>query len=185
MTQPALAFRVRLATLDDIPVLERLIADSVCILQANDYTAEQREAALGTIFGVDTQLIRDGTYFVVEIGSEIVACGGWGRRKTLFGSDHQEGREDALLDPATEAARIRAFFVRPGCERKGLGSVIMRTCEAAALAQGFRKLELGSTLTGVGLYRAHGFVPEEEIDVSLRDSLILRVVRMSKVLTAE
>jgi len=168
--------------MEDVPGLEKLIRDSVHVLQARDYSWEQRDAALGSVFGVDTQLIRDGTYFVVESGSEIVACGGWSRRRTLFGGDHRTGREDTLLDPATEAARIRAFFVRPGWERRGIGSLIMRTCEAAARAERFHRLELGSTLTGVALYQAHGFVADEEIEVPLSAGLPLRVVRMSKTL---
>lgn len=175
-------FAIRLATLDDVPALEALIAESVRVLQAPDYTAEQREGALGSVFGVDTQLIRDRTYFVIENNAEIVACGGWSRRRTLFGSDHQAGRADALLDPRTEAARIRAFFVRPGWERRGLGSRIMQACEAAARAEGFHKLELGSTLTGVPLYRTHGFVPEREIEAPLPGGLKLQVVVMSKML---
>lgn len=175
-------FTIRLATDDDVVVLEDLISASVQALQANDYTAEQRGAALGTVFGVDTQLIRDSTYYVVEHDGEIVGCGGWSRRRTLFGSDQQLGREDTLLDPATEAARIRAFFVRPGWERRGIGSLVMRTCETAARSEGFRRLELGSTLTGVELYRAHGFVPDEEIDVQLRNGLSLPIVKMSKAL---
>src|SRR5271170_1447183 len=106
-------FTIRQAILDDIPVLEVLIRDSVRTLQAGYYTPEQMEAALGTAFGVDTQLIRDGTYFVAEAESAIVGCGGWSRRKTLFGSDHVAQKDDAALDPAHEAARIRAFFIRP------------------------------------------------------------------------
>jgi GNAT superfamily N-acetyltransferase len=175
-------FSLRLATLDDVPTLKSLIAESVRVLQAPDYSLDQREAALGTVFGVDTQLIRDGTYFVIESGAEIVACGGWSRRKTLFGSDHQADREDALLNPRTEAARIRAFFVRPGWERRGLGSRIMQTCESAARAEGFRELELGSTLTGVALYRSHGFVAKREIEAPLPGGLKLPVVLMSKIL---
>ena len=173
-------FKLRVATLDDVPVLELLIAESVRVLQASDYTLAQREAAIGTVFGVNTQLIRDGTYFVIESGAEIVACGGWSRRRTLFGSDRQAGREDALLDPYTEAARIRAFFVRPQWERRGLGSRIMQACESAARAEGFRRLELGSTLTGVALYRAHGFVAERQIEAPLPGGLSLPVVLMSK-----
>ena len=175
-------FTLRVATLDDVPALESLIVESVRVLQAPDYTAEQREAALGSVFGVDTQLIRDCTYFVIESDAVIVACGGWSRRRTLFGSDHQAGREDALLDPHTEAARIRAFFMRPGWERRGLGSRIMQACESAARAEGFRKLELGSTLTGVALYRTHGCAAERAIEAALPGGLTLPVVLMSKTL---
>lgn len=173
-------FQTRLATDDDVVILEELIEASVRILQASDYTAEQREAALGTVFGVDTQLIRDGTYYVVEHAGEIVACGGWSRRRTLFGGDQQVGREDALLDPARDAARIRAFFVRPGWERQGIASLLMKSCEDAAKAEGFRCLELGSTLTGVPLYRAHGFVSDQQINVSLANGVMLPIVKMTK-----
>src|SRR5262249_5915571 len=145
-----------------------------------DYTPEQRKAALGTVFGVDTQLIRDRTYYAVEHATEVVGCGGWSRRRTLFGSDQHADREDALLDPARDAARIRAFFVKPGWERRGIGSLVMKTCETAAAAEGFRRLELGSTLTGLGLYRAHGFLPEEEINVPLGNGLMLPIVKMCK-----
>ena len=182
MPEPAHELIIRGATDEDVVVLGALIAASVQVLQANDYTAEQRDGALGTVFGVDTQLIRDGTYYVVEHAGEIVGCGGWSRRRTLFGSDQKAGREDAVLDPKKDAARIRAFFVKPGWERRGIGTLIMRTCEAAAAAEGFRRLELGSTLTGVGLYRAHGFVAEEEIQVPLGNGLMLPVVKMSKAL---
>jgi GNAT superfamily N-acetyltransferase len=175
-------FTLRLATLDDVHALESLIAESVRVLQAPDYSTEQREAALGTVFGVDTQLIRDGTYFVIETATEIVACGGWSRRRTLFGSDQQAGREDVLLNPNTEAARIRAFFVRPRWERRGLGTRIMQACESAARAEGFHRLQLGSTLTGVALYRSQGFIAEREIEATLPGGLKLPVVLMSKIL---
>ena len=107
-------------------------------LQANDYTAAQIEGALGHALGLDTQLIEDGTYFVAEAGVDhgqvIAGCGGWSKRKTLYGSDHCAGREDALLDPASDAAKIRAFFVHPAWARRGVGSRILEACEAAALA---------------------------------------------------
>lgn len=180
MPKPRETFTIRLATLDDVPVLETLIADSVRVLQAPDYTAEQREAALLKVYGVDTQLIRDGTYYAVEEECEIVACGGWSRRRTLFGGDHRAGREDVLLDPTTEPARIRAFFIRPGWERQGIGSIMMKTCEEAALGEGFIRLELASTLTGIALYTAHGFERQDEIAVPLEEGLTLPVVRMVK-----
>lgn len=173
---------IRLATIDDIEALEPLIADSVRILQAPEYTAEQREGALGSVFGIDRQLIRDGTYFVVEINGDIVGCGGWSRRRTMFGSDHHSERKDALLDPATDAARIRAFFVRPGYERRGIGSAIMRASEEAAAAEGFTRLELRSTLTGIPLYRVHGFVETEKTEIPLASGATLPTVQMLKVL---
>ena len=144
---------VRQAVLADVPALEELIRASVRGLQAADYTREQREQALELVFGVDTQLIEDGTYFVAETmvdGNQAIAgCGGWSKRKTLYGSDHCAGREDALLNPDQDAAKIRAFFVHPDWARRGVGSRILEVCEAAAAAAGFRHLEMGATLTGV------------------------------------
>src|SRR5208282_3096516 len=143
---------VRQAVSSDIPALQRLIRASVLGLQTADYTPEQLEQALERVFGVDTQLIADGTYFVAEAhvddGSVIAGCGGWSKRKTLYGSDHCAGREDALLDPHHDAAKIRAFFVHPAWARRGVGSRILEVCEAAAVAAGFRRLEMGATLSG-------------------------------------
>ena len=175
-------FKLRLATLEDVAALEGLIAQSVQVLQARDYTADQRNAAIGTVFGVDRQLIRDGTYFVAECGEVIAGCGGWSRRKTMFGSDQRGGREDAMLDPSIDAARIRAFFVRPGYERRGIGSAIMRAAERAAVAEGFTRLELRATLTGIPLYRAHGFVEAEPSAIPLPSGDTLPAVQMVKVL---
>lgn len=175
-------FTIRLATLDDVPILEPLIAASVRVLQAPEYTVEQREAALGTVFGVDRQLIRDHTYFVVEAAGIVVGCGGWSRRKTLFGSDQRVGRKDAMLDASRDAARIRAFFVRPGYERRGIGSLIMQASESAAAAEGFTRLELRATLTGVPLYRKHGFVEVEMARIPLPSGDALPAVQMVKVL---
>ncbi|HEV3200153.1 MAG TPA: GNAT family N-acetyltransferase [Bryobacteraceae bacterium] len=171
---------IRKAEFEDIPILEWLIPESVRTLQARDYSPEQMEGALGTVFGVDRQLIRDGTYFVVEIDSRIVACGGWSRRKTLFGSDHAPGKDDAWLDPSVEPARIRAFFVHPEWARRGIGSLLMRASEEAAAAEGFSSLELVATLTGEPLYRAHGFQGVEWFDVALPNGARLPVVRMRK-----
>jgi GNAT superfamily N-acetyltransferase len=172
--------KLRPATLDDVSALEELIAESVRILQAQNYSTSQREAAIGSVFGVDRQLIRDGTYFVVEGGGTLVGCGGWSRRKTLFGSDASAGREDALLDPAADAARIRAFFVRPGYERRGIASAIMRASEEAAAAYGFTRLELRATLTGVPLYRAHGFTEAELTRIPLPSGESLPAIQMVK-----
>lgn len=174
------SFTLRLATLDDVETLEPLIAESVHGLQAHDYTLEQRNAAIGSVFGVDRQLIRDGTYFVAEADGTVVGCGGWSRRKTLFGSDQRGGREDAMLDPANEAARVRAFFVRPGYERRGIGSAIMRASEKAAAAEGFTRLELRATLTGIPLYRAHGFSETEMSEIPLPSGRRLPTVQMVK-----
>jgi GNAT superfamily N-acetyltransferase len=175
---------VRQAVLADVPALENLIRASVLGLQTGDYTAQQREQALELVFGVDTQLIADGTYFVAEarVNEDLVlaGCGGWSKRKTLYGSDHCAGREDALLDPHHDAAKIRAFFVHPDWARRGVGSRILEVCEAAAGTAGFRRLEMGATLTGVPLYRARGYVEEEPREVPLRRGVTLPIVHMVK-----
>ena len=171
---------LRLATFDDIPALEVLIPLSVRKLQAETYSTPQIEAALGTVFGVDRQLIRDGCYYVVQDGPEIVGCGGWSRRKTLFGSDHSAVKDDRFLDPATEPARVRAFFVHPDWARQGIARAILAQCEAAAAGMGFHTLELAATLAGVPFYTAAGFAPIETIPVALADGQSLRVVRMRK-----
>lgn len=176
-------FSLRNATSADVPLLTTLIAASVRGLQASDYTTEQLEAALMTVYGVDTQLIADETYFVaqtVETPPVIVACGGWSKRKTLYGADHWTGREDSLLDPRTDAARIRAFFVHPDWARRGIGSLILDACEQAAVAAGFRRLEMGATLTGVPMYRARGYVALENLEVPMPGGLSLPIVRMAK-----
>ncbi|WP_242916790.1 GNAT family N-acetyltransferase [Caulobacter sp. CCUG 60055] len=173
---------IRPAVEADVPTLRTLIDASVMALQAGDYTEAQRRGALGTVFGIDTQLIADGTYFVVETEGRIVGCGGWSRRKTLFGSDHVTGKDDALLDPDVDPAKIRAFFVHPDWARRGIGSRIMRACEDAAAEAGFRRLELGATLTGVPLYERHGFTPIERIEAPLPNGEALPVVRMGKAL---
>jgi GNAT superfamily N-acetyltransferase len=175
-------FAIRKAALEDVAALDVLIAASVRGLQAGDYSAEQMELALTEIFHVDTQLVRDGTYFVVEAEGQIVACGGWSRRKTLYGGDHVRSKDDAWLDPQVDAARIRAFFVHPGWARRGIGTRLLHACEDAALAMGFTRLELASTLTGIPLYRAHGYRDAESIDVPLRDGKTLPVLRMFKVM---
>jgi GNAT superfamily N-acetyltransferase len=175
---------IRPAIPDDIPALQELIRASVLGLQAADYTPEQLELALERVFGVDTQLVKDGTYFVAEArgdhGLVIAGCGGWSKRKTLFGGDRYAGREDALLDPTCDAAKIRAFFVHPAWARRGVGSRILGVCEAAAAAEGFRRLEMGATLTGVPLYLARGYVEREQREVPLVPGLSLPIIHMEK-----
>lgn len=179
-------FHLRRATEDDIPALRALIEASVRGLQADDYAPRQIEGALGTVLGVDTQLIRDRTYFVAEVldrgtGKLTPAgCGGWSMRRTLFGADAGPGREPELLDPARDAAKVRAIFVHPGFARQGLGSLILATVEDAARAAGFRRFEMGSTLTGVPLYRLKGYLETERIAVPLPNGESLPVVRMVK-----
>jgi GNAT superfamily N-acetyltransferase len=183
MVQPE-SFPIRRAIPEDIPALAVLIALSVRSLQAGDYSALQMEGALGTVFGVDSRLIADGTYFVAEAagggGKKIVGCGGWSKRKTLFGGDHGAGREDALLDPALDNARIRAFFVHPDFARRGIGSRILETCEHAATEAGFQGFELGATIAGERLYRERGYRAIERIEKPLVNGASLPIIRMSK-----
>ena len=176
--------RLRKAVVADIPHLREVIEASVRGLQAEDYSPAQIEGALRSVYGVDSRLIADGTYFVVEIpeaaGIRIVACGGWSKRKTLYGGDQYSAREDSLLDPARDAAKIRAFFVHPEFARQGIGSLILDACESAAIAAGFRRLEMGATLSGVAFYRAKGYVAIEEQNVPLGNGGALPIVRMAK-----
>jgi GNAT superfamily N-acetyltransferase len=179
-------FQLRLATEADVPLLLALIEASVRGLQADDYTPAQIEGALGTVLGLDTQLIRDRTYFIAEKllqdakGWSPAGCGGWSKRKTLFGADAGPGREPELLDPAIDAAKVRAIFVHPDFARRGLGSLILATVEKAARAAGFRCFEMGSTLTGVPLYRLKGYVETERIAVPLKNGEALPIVKMVK-----
>lgn len=156
-------YRIRRATLDERPALERLIAESARGLSREDYSDEQIEAAVATVFGVDTDLIRDGTYYVADAAGELIGCGGWSRRRTLFGGDRFAVRDSGELDPATEPAKIRAFFVRPDWARRGVGARILAACEGDAKAHGFRSLELMATLPGVKLYAARGYVAGERV----------------------
>src|SRR6266481_1900868 len=186
---------IRLATFEDIPVLRELIAASVRGLQTADYTPAQIEGALKTVFGVDSQLIADGTYLLAEIGPEaaeraeprtgssngmIVGCGGWSQRKTLYGSDHWTGREDALLDPLRDAAKIRAFFIHPAWARRGVGGMILQACEEAARAAGFTRYEMGATLTGAKLFGVKGYVAVRPISIPLVNGESLPVIHMEK-----
>jgi GNAT superfamily N-acetyltransferase len=192
--------RIRKAVMADVPLLRRLIEESVRKLQSEDYTPAQREGALESVFGVDSQLIADGTYLVAEarivdmtlavenanggknpVSEWVIAgCGGWSKRKTLYGSDHWTGREDTLLDPKRDAAKIRAFFIQPAWARRGVGSKMLEACEAAAREAGFTSYEMGATLTGAKLFGAKGYVAVENIEVPLKNGLTLPVIRMSK-----
>jgi GNAT superfamily N-acetyltransferase len=174
-------YTVRLATLADVPVLLELIARSIHALGAADYTPAQIDAALQGAFGVDTTLIRDGTLFVAETRSrEIVACGGWGRRRTLFGSDTRAERDESWLDPNSDAAKIRAFFVDPAHARHGIGRAILARSEAQAIQAGFSSFELMATPPGQRLYEKYGYVPGPAIDHPLPGGLTLRMVPMHK-----
>jgi len=174
----------RLAHSDDIPVLERLIPLSVRALQTGYYSPAQIEAALGPVFGVDRQLIRDGTYFVVEDGNAIIGCGGWSKRKSFFGSDRARIEPDSELDPRCEPARIRAFFVHPSWARQGVGRTLLVACEQAIRVAGFRSIELVATLAGEPLYARFGYLATERYEVPMAAGLCLPVVRMTKRLSA-
>jgi GNAT superfamily N-acetyltransferase len=196
----AVNIRIRKAIAEDAPVLRRLIEASVRELQAGDYTPAQMEGALESVFGVDTQLIVDGSYLVAEAkitdplpgeksGPEeenpasewaIVGCGGWSKRKTLYGGDRWTAREDTLLDPKHDAAKIRAFFIHPDWARRGVGSKILEACEVAASEAGFTRYEMGATLTGAKLFGRKGYVAVEKIEVPLKNGLSLPVIRMAK-----
>jgi GNAT superfamily N-acetyltransferase len=192
--------RIRRAIEGDIPLLRELIVLSVRKLQAGDYAPEQLEGALETVFAVDSRLIADGTYFVAELKPAgrppeadlnakardevpewvIAGCGGWSKRKTLYGGDHWTGREDALLDPKHDAAKIRAFFVHPAWARCGIGSKLLEACEIAAGAAGFTSFEMGATLTGAKLFGKKGYFVIENIEVPLKNGQSLPVIRMAK-----
>jgi GNAT superfamily N-acetyltransferase len=167
-----MSITLRTATLDDREAIERLIALSARGLSRDDYSDAQIEAAIAAVFGVDTELIHDGSYFVVEQNGELVGCGGWSKRKTLFGGDRFAGRESGLLDPTRDAAKIRAFFVHPGWARRGIGRLLLQTCEAAAREHGFQSLELMATLPGVKLYQALGFQGSERVTYQAEDVAI-------------
>lgn len=186
---------LRLAVPQDVPLLRELIDASVRGLKTQDYTQAQIEGALKTVFGVDSQLIADGTYIVAQAESSaiestaaknlqrrlvIVGCGGWSKRKTLYGSDHWTGREDALLDPLCDAAKIRAFFIHPDWARRGVGSMILQACEDAARSAGFTRFEMGATLTGAKLFGAKGYVAVKPISIPLVNGESLSVIHMEK-----
>jgi len=178
-------FELRLAEEKDIPALAALIPLSVRLLQAAHYSTAQMDAALGPVFGIDRELIRDGTYFVVEHGRVLAGCGGWSRRRSLFGGDAGRATpENDLLDPAHDAARIRAFFVHPNYARRGIGRRIMNACEQAIAEANFRSIELVATLAGEPLYAAFSYDAVERYEIQLAGGLLLPVVRMGKRLRA-
>jgi GNAT superfamily N-acetyltransferase len=157
----------------DVPAIEALIPVSVRGLQAAHHSHEQMEAAIGVVFAVDRQLVRDGTYYVVEDGGVIVGCGGWSARRTLYGGDAGRQGEDPALDPRTEPARIRAFFVNPSHARRGIGRSILLACESAAAAAGFGEATIVATLSGLPLYASLGYAVTGRIEVALPGGLSL------------
>jgi GNAT superfamily N-acetyltransferase len=173
---------LRPATPQDIPALRALIDASVRELSRGFYSAAQIESALRYVFGPDTQLITDGTYYVLPGGEGFAAAGGWSRRRTLYGGDQMKLAVDPELDPATEPARIRAFYVHPLFARRGLGRMLLAHCSGAAKSAGFSRLELMSTMPGVPLYSAMGFQPIEDTVQVLPDGVEVPFVRMGKAL---
>ena len=178
-----MTYKLRPAKIEEAPQLCDLIAASMRGLSQQDYTAEQIEGALEGSCSLDTQLIHDGTYFVLESSEgELAGCGGWSFRKTLFGGDAHTVRDAGELDPASEAAKIRAFFIHPNHARKGLALKLLQHCEQAARERGFTRMELMSTMPGLPFYQAQGFIPQEAIDNPLPNGESVRFVPMWKVL---
>lgn len=177
-------FRLRKAALSDQTAIGELIALSVEGLSREDYTERQIELSIKTVFGVDTELIEDGTYFVAETtDGKLAGCGGWSKRKTLYGaSRYAESRDSNLLDPQTEAAKIRAFFIHPDYARRGVGSLILEACEREAKAHGFRAAEMMSTLPGVRLYAARGYAGDERAEIPIGEGESITCVVMRKIL---
>ncbi|TQL69261.1 putative N-acetyltransferase YhbS [Nocardioides albertanoniae] len=171
-------FTHRIATPADIPALTAIMNTSIGRLQQG-FLSEAQIASSRTVMGIDTQLIEDGTYFVIEDGTEIAGCGGWSRRATLYGGDHTPGREPAELDPAHDPARVRAMYTNPDFTRRGVGRLILDLCVRAAAEEGFTSLELMGTLSGEPLYRAYGFEPVERITDD-RGGAPVPLIRMRK-----
>jgi GNAT superfamily N-acetyltransferase len=168
----------RRADAADLPALRALMDAAIAELQ-KPFLDERQIAASRAIMGLDTRLVEDGTYFVVECDGEIAGCGGWSRRATLYGGDQTPGRSDALLDPAVDPARVRAMYTHPRHARKGVGRLILSLCESAARAEGFTRIELMSTLAGEPLYRACGYAPIEHVSDD-RGGVPVPLLRMAK-----
>jgi GNAT superfamily N-acetyltransferase len=175
-----MTYKVRNAILDDYIALTNLIALSARKLSAQVYTTAQIEGALRGTYGVDSQLVKDGTYFVVEDDKQIVGCGGWSRRRNIFGGDSFGQRDDAALDPRVDAAKIRAFFIHPDHARQGIAKLILTHCEAEAIAYGFSRFELMATLPGLPLYASQGYEQGIPITHALDDDLTIEFVPMTK-----
>jgi N-acetylglutamate synthase-like GNAT family acetyltransferase len=171
---------IRVATMEDIPELQALIPESARGLSQSYYTPQQIESAIKYIFGVDTQLISDKTYYIAEADGQVVGCGGWSKRKTLYGGDQMKAEQDPLLDPKEDAGRIRAFFIHPDWARKGIGRRIIEACEEAAKADGFIRMELGATLPGEPLYAAMGYEVTDRFDIPMADGTTLPCAHMKK-----
>jgi GNAT superfamily N-acetyltransferase len=175
-----MSWHLRAATAADSAEIQELIARSIRALGARDYSSDQIEAALQGAFGLDSQLVADGTFFVVESAGQLIGCGGWSYRRTLFGGDARADRDAGTLDPAKDAAKIRAFFVDPAAARRGIGTALLEHCEAEARRQGFRRVEMMATLPGVRLYEARGYVPGARVHHPLAPGVSIEFVPMSK-----
>jgi N-acetylglutamate synthase-like GNAT family acetyltransferase len=174
-------FVIRKATIADQPQIEQLIAQSVRELSRADYTEREIELSINSVFGVDTDLIRDNTYFVAIAGNEIIGCGGWSKRKTLYGaSDYASSRDTRELDPEKEAAKIRAFFIAPHWARKGVGTAILAACESEAKSCGFQNAEMMATLPGVKLYEVRGYQGDERVNIEIGEDEKIVCVKMEK-----
>lgn len=175
-------FTIRKAFFEDQAEIEKLIAESVQGLSRDDYDARQIELSIKTVFGVDIELIADGTYFIAETeNGKIAGCGGWSKRKTLYGASvYSHSRDSDLLNPETDAAKIRAFFIHPGFARKGLGTKILDMCEREAKACGFRSAEMMATLPGVKLYAVRGYSGDEEVNVPVGENINIICIKMRK-----
>jgi GNAT superfamily N-acetyltransferase len=174
-----MTFTHRLAIESDLPQLSTLMERAIRELLKPVLRPEQVEASF-SIMGLDTQLIEDRTYFVVEEDGRVAGCGGWSRRATLFGGDHSAGRDARLLDPASEPARVRAMYTAPDFARRGVGRLVLSLCEDAAKREGFRAVELGATMAGLPLYRACGYVELEAMDVATPSGVMVPIIRMGK-----
>ena len=172
----------RIACADDLPALRTLMSRAIERLQSDFLTAEQVLAS-HKVMGLDTQLIHDGTYFVIESGEQIVGCGGWSWRATLYGGDDSTvTREPAPIDPATDAAKIRAMYTDPDFTRRGIGRMVLELCEAAAREAGFARVEMMATMAGMPLYRACGYAPLEPMSSASIDGVQVPLQRMGKLL---
>jgi GNAT superfamily N-acetyltransferase len=176
-------FTHRLATQTDMPALQELVTAAIRQLLPQFLAPEKVEASFA-VMGVDSQLIEDGTYFIVEEDGVMAGCGGWSRRATLFGHNHTAGRDARLLDPKSEPARIRAMYTAPAFVRRGVGRRILALCEDAARTKGFSRAELGATAGGEPLYRACGYTEIERLEVPTPNGVTVPITRMGKALTA-
>lgn len=178
--QAADPYTLRVATRADIPAIAQLIRESGIALSRGFYTEAQAAALTEHVFGPDTRLVDDGTYYVIECADGLAACGGWSLRRTLFGGDQAKQGDDPLLDPASEPSRIRAFFVSPAHARRGLGTRLIHACEDAARGAGFASIELASTMPGVPLYASAGYAEVEPFAITLPGGEVAPLVRMAK-----